>query len=159
MIITHGQEWATRITVKPTICRGWNFFLNHVANVTWTDLEIIILSEVSQTEKSKCHRIFENRIEMDLFIKQKQTHRVREWSRSVASDSLQPQGLQPTRLLLPWDSPGKSTGVGGHFLLQGIFPTQRSNPCLLHCTGRRFTVWATREDKEINLWLPKWEKW
>ena len=49
-----------------------------MANVTWTDLEIIILSEVSQTEKSKCHRIFENRIEMDLFIKQKQTHRVRE---------------------------------------------------------------------------------
>ena len=36
-----------------------------------------------------------------------------------------------TRLLCPWDSPGKNTGVGCHFLLQGIFPTQVSNPCLL----------------------------
>ena len=34
---------------------------------------------------------------------------------------------------LPWDSPGKNTGVGCHFLLQGIFPTQESNPALLHC--------------------------
>ena len=34
------------------------------------------------------------------------------------------------RLLCPWDSPGKNTGVGCHFLLQGIFPTQESNPCL-----------------------------
>ena len=36
----------------------------------------------------------------------------------VVSDSLWPRGLQPTRLLRPWDSPGKSTGVGCHFLLQ-----------------------------------------
>ena len=32
-----------------------------------------------------------------------------------------------------WDSPGKNTGVGCHFLLSGIFPTQESNPGLLHC--------------------------
>ena len=36
------------------------------------------------------------------------------------SDSVQPHGLQPTRLLRPWDSPGKNTGVGCHFLLQGM---------------------------------------
>ena len=40
--------------------------------------------------------------------------------------------LQPTRLLCPWNSPGKNTGVGCHFLLQGIFLTQESNPGLLH---------------------------
>ena len=34
------------------------------------------------------------------------------------SDSVRPHGLQPTRLLCPWDSPGKNTGVGCHFLLQ-----------------------------------------
>ena len=34
------------------------------------------------------------------------------------SDSVQPQRRQPTRLPRPWDSPGKSTGVGCHFLLQ-----------------------------------------
>ena len=32
-----------------------------------------------------------------------------------------------------WNSPGQNTGVGSHFLLQGIFPTQGSNPGLLHC--------------------------
>ena len=45
---------------------------------------------------------------------------------------LQPHGLQSTRVLCPWDFPGKNSGVGHHFLLQGIFPTQGSNPCLLH---------------------------
>ena len=41
-------------------------------------------------------------------------------------------GLYPARLLCPWDSPGKSTGMGCHVLLRGIFPTQRSNPHLWH---------------------------
>ena len=40
-----------------------------------------------------------------------------KWSCSVMSDTLQPHGLQPTRLLCPWDFPGKSTGVGCHCLL------------------------------------------
>ena len=38
----------------------------------------------------------------------------------------------PTRLFCPWDFPGKNTGMGCHFLLQGIFPTQGSNQRLLH---------------------------
>ena len=42
-------------------------------------------------------------------------------------------GLQPTRLLCPWDSPDKSTGVACHSLLQGIFLTQGLNLGLLHC--------------------------
>ena len=42
-------------------------------------------------------------------------------------------GLQPTRLLYPWNSPGKNTGVDCCSLLQGIFLTQGSNPDLLHC--------------------------
>ena len=37
---------------------------------------------------------------------------------SVVCDSVQPQRQQPTRLSCPWDSPGKNTGVGCHFLLQ-----------------------------------------
>ena len=45
---------------------------------------------------------------------------------------LWPHGLQPTRLLCPLDLPGKNTGVGCHFLLQGIFLTQGQNPPLLH---------------------------
>ena len=41
-----------------------------------------------------------------------------KWSGSVMSDCLRPHGLQPTRLLHPWDFPGKSTGVGCHCLLR-----------------------------------------
>ena len=51
---------------------------------------------------------------------------------SVVSDSLQPCGLKPARLLCPWNSPGKNTGVSCHSFLQGIFLTQGSNPHLLH---------------------------
>ena len=42
--------------------------------------------------------------------------------------TLRPHGLYPARLLCPWDSPGKNTGMGCHSLLQRIFPTQGSNP-------------------------------
>ena len=42
-----------------------------------------------------------------------------QFSSSVVSDSLQPHGLQPTRLLCPWHSSGKNTGVGCHSLLRG----------------------------------------
>ena len=52
---------------------------------------------------------------------------------SVMSNSLQPHGLQPTRLLCPWNSLGKNSGMCCHLLLQGIFSTQGSNPGLLHC--------------------------
>ena len=48
-------------------------------------------------------------------------------SRSVVSNSLQPHGLYS-----PWNSLGKNTRVNSLFLLQGIFPTQGSNPGLLH---------------------------
>ena len=46
------------------------------------------------------------------------------------SDSLQPYGLYS-----PWKSPGQNTGLGSLSLLQGIFPTQRLNPGLLHYRG------------------------
>ena len=43
-----------------------------------------------------------------------------KWTRSVESDSVRPHGLQPTRIPRPWDSPGKSTGVGCHCLLRSL---------------------------------------
>ena len=49
-----------------------------------------------------------------------------------SSDSLQPYGMQSTRLLCSWDSPGKNIEAGCHALLQGIFLTQGWNLCLLH---------------------------
>ena len=53
-------------------------------------------------------------------------------SRSVVSDFVTPWTV-PARLLCPWNSPGKNTGVGSHSLLQGVFLTQGSNLGLLHC--------------------------
>ena len=60
-------------------------------------------------------------------------HVIRNWSwwsesSSVVSNSLLPHGPYGS-----WNSPGQDTGVGSHFLLQGIFPTKVSNPSLLHC--------------------------
>ena len=83
-------------------------------------------TEVQETEKQEADRRFLGRgdsAESESYIV----------SRSVLSDSLQPYGLQPTRLLCPWDSPGKNTGMGSHALLRGIFLTQGSNLSLLHC--------------------------
>ena len=56
-----------------------------------------------------------------------------KWSCSVISDSLWPHALLLTRPFCPWDFPGKNSGVGCHFLLQEIFPTQGLNLGLLHC--------------------------
>ena len=50
-----------------------------------------------------------------------------------------PTLCNPARLLWPWDFPGKNTGVGFHFLPQGMFPTQGLNPRLLH-----LLLWAGR---------------
>ena len=54
-------------------------------------------------------------------------------SGEVPADSVTPPlpRAAARRLLCPWDSPGKHNGVGCHFLLQGIFLPQGSNPCLL----------------------------
>ena len=57
-------------------------------------------------------------------------------NRPVLFNSLWPHGLWPPRLLCPWNSPGKNTWLGCHFLLQVFFPTQGSNPCLPHCRQR-----------------------
>ena len=62
--------------------------------------------------------------------------------------SLWPHGVQPTRLLCLWDSPGKNTGVGCHALPQGFCLTQGANTCLLHLptlASRFFTIRTTWE--------------
>ena len=56
-----------------------------------------------------------------------------------------------TGLLCPWNSPGKNTGVGSHSLLQGIFPTQRLNPGLLHCRQILYCLSYDRKDSSIYL--------
>ena len=65
--------------------------------------------------------------------------------------TLRPYGLQPARLLCPWDSPGKNTGMGYHALLQGIFLTQGSNLCLLHLLHQQAGSLTTSTTWEAHL--------
>ena len=65
-------------------------------------------------------------------------------NRSVMSDSLRPHGLQPTRLSVHGDSPGKNIGMGCYAPLQEILPTQGSNPGLPHCRRIPYCL-STRE--------------
>ena len=83
----------------------------------------------------------------------------KKWSCSVMSYSLKPHGHEPTRLLSPGNFPGKSTGVGCHFLLQEIFPTQGSNLGLPYCgrvpnqlshQGSFQTSWAWNKDAVLS---------
>ena len=73
---------------------------------------------------------------------------------SVTSDSAQPHGLEPARLLCPWDSPSRNTGVGCHALTlgdlpnPGIEPTSLTSPAL---DGGFFTTSATREAQPSSL--------
>ena len=76
-------------------------------------------------------------------------------SRSVMSDSLQPQGLYS-----PWDSPGQNTGVGRLSLLQGIFPIQGSNPGLLHCRQILYQLSHKRSPlRALIVWKGNWSVW
>ena len=58
-----------------------------------------------------------------------------KWSSSVVSDPSRPHGLQPTRLLCPWDFPGKSNGVGCHCLLHQCSLVGHNSGCLLDSPG------------------------
>ena len=66
---------------------------------------------------------------------------------SVVSDCLWTCGLYS-----PWNSPGHNTGVGSLSLLQGILPTQESNPCLLHC-GQILYQLSHKESPRILEWV------
>ena len=78
-----------------------------------------------------------------------------KWSSSVMSNSLRPHGLCPTRLLHPWDFPGKNTEVGCHFLLQEIFQTQGLNPDLPHYYGIDFSKQSLPSAWKWKSWLPR----
>ena len=75
--------------------------------------------------------------------------------RLVVSDSLWPHGLQPTRLLCPWNFPGKSFEVGCHSLPQKISPAQGLNPGILHCRQILYhcATWNSVNSIELPFWL------
>ena len=76
------------------------------------------------------------------------------WWCLVAKSGLTPygaHGLQPARLLCPWDFSGKNIGVGCHFLLQEIFLIQGLNLRLL--LGRRIPYWSHHGNPKDGLLL------
>ena len=106
----------------------------YIASTSITDLKIkkkkyllhmicVILGKILNLSEPQC-----SQLQIGIII-------VRLLSHSVMSDPLWPQAVQPTMLLYPWNFPDNNTGVGCHFLFQGVFPIQGSNPhllCLLH---------------------------
>ena len=72
-------------------------------------------------------------------------------------DFLRSYGLQPTRFLCPWNSPGKNAGVGCHSLLQGIFLTQGLNRGLLHCRQILYHLSHERSPKYYAWACQNWE--
>ena len=72
------------------------------------------------------------------------------------SDSVPPHGLQPSRLLCPWDFLGKNTGAGFHFLLQGDLPIPEIKPMFLAhllLAGEFFTTEPLGEPKSKFYWF------
>ena len=69
-----------------------------------------------------------------------------KWSHWVVSNSQWPHGRHPTRLLHPWDFPGKSTGVGCHFLLHVIvYKLLKNSPAM-----RETWVWSLRWEDPLE---------
>ena len=71
------------------------------------------------------------------------------------SDSVRPQRQQPTRLPRPWDSPGKNTGVGCHFLLQCIKVKVKS----LSCVRLFATPWTAAYQAPPSMGFSRQEYW
>ena len=78
---------------------------------------------------------------------------------SVVSDSLRPYGLQPVRLVCPWYFSGKNSRLGSPFLLRGTFPTQGSNPSLLHLLQwQADSLPLNHLGSQITIWSSDWYK-
>ena len=74
---------------------------------------------------------------------------------SVVSNSMQPHRRQPTRLPRPWDSQGKNTGVGCHFLLQSV----KVKVKLLSCVQLLATPWTAAHQPSSSVGFSRQEYW
>ena len=99
------------------ITHSMDMSLGKLQEMWWTGKPDILQSTVLQ------------RVRHSWVTEQQETKvKVKESTSAQSCPTLQPHGLHS-----PWNSPGQNTGVGNLSLLQGIFPTQGSNPGLLHC--------------------------
>ena len=135
------EKWNAKAIVKGCRETGKKLLSNSMANST------AYLSHISdlpskffwvQGESSQKHLFFSMTSSIGLIVTRSQ----KPSSCLCVCESLSPVWLfatprtVPTRLLCPWNSPGKNTGVDCHSLLQRIFPAQGSNPGLLQILYR-----------------------
>ena len=73
------------------------------------------------------------------------------------SNSFATSWITAHQVPLPWDFPGKSTGVGCPFLFQGIFPTQGSNPGLPHCRQMLYLLFEPQGKPMRPVLFQGWE--
>ena len=125
----------------------WKVFPLRSGTRQWCPLSSlfnIVLEVLATAIRRKRKRIqIRKEVKLSLFADDMTLYMKRKESESEVAQSCptlcNPVDCSPNRLLHPWDSPGKSTGVVFHFLLQGIFLTQGSNPGL-HIVDKCFAV-------------------
>ena len=81
---------------------------------------LMLINSTTQKRMTNSSSTIDHQTPLRKNCEPEETYNQASISCSVVSSSLQPQGLQPSRLLCPWESPGKSTEEGCHFVLQGI---------------------------------------
>ena len=125
MLWSTESQRATEQQLHQHFCFTWHFYVAGMASLLNLMNEHLLASNFSSVASSPHLGFIELKSESESEIC------------SSVSDSLQPHWP-------PWNSPGQNTWVGSLSLLQGIFPTQGSNPGL-PIAGRFFTSWTTRE--------------
>ena len=87
-------------------------------------------------------------------FKQAYWKKIESVSHLILSDSLWPHDCSPPGSSLHVISQARSNEVGGHCLLQGIFPTQESNPSLPHC--RQYLYCLSQQGKKVHCVMLSW---
>ena len=117
---SRGSSWPRDwIYVSCVSCTAGRFFTAEPSGkICWAQLLLLLLSRFSRVQDSTVPGILWARtLEWVAFPSPMHEGKKWKWSHSVVSNSERTHGLQPTRLVCPWDLPGKSTGVGCHCLL------------------------------------------
>ena len=139
--------WVTREAIQSPIA---NVFVEHLVHASYSATLLSFLIPSSTRGPGSCSLFYKVNEERKAENGESPSwgHATSKWPSKVKSESESHSAvsgsLRPHGLYSPWNSPGQNTGVGSPSLLQGIFPSQRSNPGH-HIASGFFTGWATRE--------------
>ena len=103
-----------------------------------------------RSKYSKCNAKYKNIMQGVIWVSWNCWNKLPQTSWKSESRSVMSDTLWPHELYRPWNSPGQNAGVGSHSLLQEIFPTQGSNPGLLHCRQILFQLSHRRSPYKLG---------